>query len=224
MRTLIDLTGKKFGRLTVKHEAERKKNPSGCIQRYWLCECECGKIRKVQQGSLTYGTIKSCGCFSAEMARARCTTHGRYGTPLYVVWINMRNRCHNPKNHGFKNYGGRGIKVMFTCFEDFQEWALKAGYRKGLSIDRIDNDGPYSRDNCRWATQEQQVRNTRRQKRFWAISPIGRFFGGTVIVDFARRHDLAQQVIGRCLKGQFRQHKGWRFYYADGSLLAQKSG
>ena len=156
MPSLIDLRGELFGRLTV---LERTSDRSHGAQ--WICKCDCGAQTVVLSYNLRSGHTRSCGCFSRE----RSTDHGYYGTRTYEVWFRMKSRCDDKKSPQYPDYGGRGIAYdpRWTSFEAFLE---DMGERPpGLSIDRMDNDGNYTKENCRWATQKEQSRNKRNNRR-----------------------------------------------------------
>lgn len=135
-------------------------------RRKYLCRCDCGTERLLGPTDFVQSRTKSCGCLNAEVSRERATKHGRRFTKLNAVWANMRARCTNPKHIGWVRYGGRGITVCeeWDDFTVFREWALDAGYVEDADyrqeVDRIDNDGPYSPDNCRVVSPKKNRQNT----------------------------------------------------------------
>ena len=155
---MIDMTGKKYGRLTaIKLDHKDKRNEC-----YWLCKCDCGNTTIVSGYKLRTGHTRSCGCYREEKRGDRHRSHGMTDTKLYTIWRNMKARCHNPKNDMYHRYGARGIKVCDewrNSFNTFMEWANKAGYSEGLSIERVDIDKGYNPENCRWITKKEQYLN-----------------------------------------------------------------
>lgn len=159
-----DITGQKFGRLTVVKRAGTKDNRA-----MWLCRCECGNELIVEGHKLRSGNTKSCGCYQRDIARETQTKHNGSNSRLYGVWNGMVQRCTNKNNCSYKRYGARGIKVCDEWFDfgTFQEWALANGYnpnakRNECTLDRINNNGNYQPDNCRWIDIKKQCQNTRR--------------------------------------------------------------
>lgn len=160
---MVDITGAKFNRLTAIECVGTNKNR----EKMWKCECECGNISIVRLSALKYGLTKSCGCLQRENVRKANTKHGMYNTRIYKIWEDMHNRCYHKSYHAYKHYGGRGISICKEWWHNFQafyEWAMANGYRDDLSIDRIDVNGNYSPDNCRWADQKTQIKNRRNLK------------------------------------------------------------
>lgn len=153
---LIDRTGEKYGRLVVVERAARSANPKDANAR-WLCKCECGKSTVAYGNDLKRGKVVSCGCWNAE----KRVTHGMSRTHVNSVWRMMLDRCKNPNNRAYANYGGRGIQVC-DRWNDFVTFYTDMGHRPdGYQIDRIDNDGNYEPGNCRWSTPKQQQNNKR---------------------------------------------------------------
>lgn len=186
---LIDLTGQRFGRLVVVGISG--KNKYGEVM--WNCVCDCGNTKVALGGTLRHGHVRSCGCLALDR-------HGGTGTRLHQTWKSMKKRCYNPNNKGYRNYGGRGITVCDewrNSFEAFRDWALANGYRDGLSIDRIDPNGNYCPENCRWATDRQQANNRRVTKH---IVYGGRDYNGT---DFAALLGVHQSTVIRWLKAGY---------------------
>lgn len=160
----INLIGQRFGRLTVIQESTVRKGHSVA----WVCQCDCGQITKpLSSDLLRQGHIKSCGCYGKEIRSATHKTHGMSRTRLYSCYRDMLNRCFREKTSCFENYGGRGITVCDewrNSFEAFQKWALSNGYSDELTLDRVDPDGNYCPENCRWATDEEQGNNKRNNR------------------------------------------------------------
>lgn len=166
---LNDLTGKVFGRLSVLYRDNDSVTKSGRRHARWMCRCECGKLTSVNADALTSGRTVSCGCFRNELLSKRQKTHGDTSTRLYGVWSSMKSRCLNSSNAHYGEYGGRGITVCDEwkeSYESFKSWAVESGYELGKSIDRIDVNGNYEPENCRWVTSVAQANNRRSNRMF----------------------------------------------------------
>ncbi|MDQ7818705.1 MAG: hypothetical protein RDU14_16890 [Melioribacteraceae bacterium] len=158
---LEDLKKQKYGRLVIIREVAKDAIPNKRGGRLMECLCECGNIKVVALLHLGNEHTTSCGCY----AKTKGIIHGLRKHPLYTVWDNMKRRCSKPKASGYKDYGGRGIKVCNEWANDFKvfyDWAIANGWQKGLQIDRIDNDGHYEPSNCRFLTKKKNSQNQRR--------------------------------------------------------------
>ena len=157
-RPIIDMQGKRFGRLLVLEYAGKNR---------WKCLCDCGNVVYPIGSNLRSGDIRSCGCLRKEVSMARSKTHGKSGTRIHQIWKAMRARCRNKNNIEYKNYGARGIDLCkeWDNFENFYSWAQGNGYRDDLTIDRIDVNKGYSPDNCKWSTLKEQANNKRNSNR-----------------------------------------------------------
>lgn len=168
---LVDISGQRFGRLTVSEYVKTENRVS-----WWKCKCDCGNDIVTTVTKLRTGHTKSCGCLAAEYrknkpevvkrAKLANTTHGGTHDRLFRIWTSMRNRCSNPRNPAYTWYGGKGVKVCdeWNNYESFKAWSYANGYDDKAkihecSIDRIDPNGNYCPDNCRWADKKTQAEN-----------------------------------------------------------------
>ncbi len=191
MPHIKDMTNQYFGNLKVV--AFAGKNNRG--EATWKCVCSCGNETVVTGNKLRSGWTKSCGCLQERnRQRGIHKSHGMTNTKLYIIWQNMKRRCNDPNDIMFKNYGGRGIAVCnewLSGFEAFLRWANDNGYKEGLSIERIDVNGDYSPDNCKWISKKQQYLNRTDSHRITA-------FGKTqTIKEWADESGLKYDTIER---------------------------
>ena len=191
-----ELSGNRYGILTVQRFAYIKDNKS-----YWECLCDCGKIAFVPGNNLKSGNTKSCGCLRH---RKKTNAYARDNPRLHSIWAAMKARCYNKSVQNYFRYGGRGIKVCdeWLSFDQFYKWAISSGYKEDApfsecSIDRIDNNGDYSPENCRWVDYKTQAANTRRNRK---ITINGVTKNAT---DWEREYGLPYKTISN------RTRRGW---------------
>ena len=168
----IDLTGVKRNKLQVikLDHIDKRHN------KVWLCKCDCGNYTTAKTYQLNNGSKQSCGCAMKENMKKVATKHSLSRSRIYRIYTNMVVRCTNPNDIEYKNYGGRGIRICDEWVDDFMafnDWSMANGYKKNLTIDRIDNNGNYEPSNCRWIDMKTQQRN-RRSNRLITINGIER--------------------------------------------------
>lgn len=188
-----DLTGTRFGRLTVTGLSHTKKR-NRCTVACWTCLCGCGKTICVESNNLKSGNTSSCGCFRNEKSSERFKTHGRsHSAGAYNSWVLMKQRCYNPNCHDYPDYGGRGI-IVCERWSSFEHFIADMGEcPKYHSINRIKNDGNYEPSNCQWASSAIQSRNRRSNR--WIT-----FKGRTqVLQDWASEIGISASALSRRL-------------------------
>lgn len=189
---LRDLSGSRFENLVVLSRADDIILSSGRRKTAWLCICDCGRRTTVAAENLVTGHTRSCGCSARKHGYARKER-------LYAIWVGMRQRCRDKKAKNYPHYGGRGIAICpeWDDYAAFREWAVSAGYQDDLTIDRIDVNGNYCPENCRWATVKDQANNTTRNR---VITYRGEKMS---MSRWAERLGISYEAMNR------RIHRGW---------------
>lgn len=191
-----DLLNKRFGKLTVIELTKDRSHK----ERHWKCLCDCGNEHIAKSSSLVHGRAIQCRNCSMKQIAESNKKHGCEPKRLHEIYTNMKTRCHNPKYSLYHRYGGRGIKVCpewEESFSSFRSWALSSGYEDGLSLDRADNDGDYTPENCRWSTIVEQANNRRTNR---IISYKGE---SDTLANWARKIGMSYAVL------QARLNAGW---------------
>lgn len=167
-----NIIGNKYNKLTVLSFSHYHKQPNGDNKEYYVCLCDCGKQKIVRKDMLIYGGVKSCGCLLYEKSKENNKKHGLYKSRIYQIYYGMLQRCYNTKNIKYDVYGGRGISVCDNWkndFKNFYVWASNNGYNENLTLDRIDNDGNYCPENCRWTSKAVQSANRRPKSNSYGV-------------------------------------------------------
>lgn len=199
MGKYIDLADRRFGRLVVIRRAEDHIQSNGRHRAMWTCKCDCGKEVAVAGDNLRGGLTQSCGCLQKERASKTCAKHLSTDSRLYNVWSAMKRRCCNHTVPEYLLYGGRGISICDEWKDDFgcfQSWAIENGYnpkanRSECTIDRVDVNGDYSPENCRFVSQQEQMNNVRYNHRL-------EYNGEThTIAEWARLYNMSYSKLSQ---------------------------
>lgn len=197
-----DVKEMKFGRLTATGNIEYRQKSDGCKTPFIECVCSCGNRKFINYYSAKRGDTRSCGCLQQENRIKMATTHNGSKTRLYRIWRSLFERCNNPKCKEYKWYGAKGVKVCeewTNNFTAFRDWALSHGYSDDLTIDRINHNGNYEPDNCRWADWITQ-QNNRSSNRFYTHKGTTK-----TIAEWARGYGIPESNLIT------RMRKGWDF-------------
>lgn len=191
----LDLTGQVFGKLTAIRLGEPGVNTYGKPIRKWICKCDCGNETIVVASKLTGNHTSSCGCLQKEICGDMFRTHGLRKTSEYESWASMKDRCLNKNNKKFHLWGGRGITICDRWLNSFENFYADMGKKPdGCTLDRIDVNGNYEPENCRWATAKQQSNNLRTTKKYEAFGIVDTLSG------FAERLGCTRDAIKLRLK------------------------
>lgn len=197
MGKIHDLKCQRFGRLIVKDFVGLNKNRKAT----WDCLCDCGKKVTVVGTSLINGSTTSCGCYALKSKQERFKKHGLRNHDLYKTWLNIKARCYNPKNNHYKYYGERGIKMCDEWkdnFDNFFNWAINNGWKRGLSIERIDNNKQYEPQNCKWIDIGKQSQN--RTTNHYVADKNGNVY---TIAEISRKTNINAHTLYSC----YNKHK-----------------
>lgn len=197
MGKLQQLSGLKFGRYTVRSQAETRRGIA-----HWNCVCDCGNERVVNHYNMIKGKAQSCGCLRDEKFIKMVTKHSLVDHPLYQAYYDMRTRCYNPKSQRWNSYGERGIVVCDRWMEEGRGFLnfcedMQSTWERGLTIDRKEVNGNYNKENCQWSTKQAQARNKRNNRM------IETPWGTLCLQEAAERANLSRQTIDTRLK------RGW---------------
>jgi len=191
-----NIIGNRYGKLTVVELYGKDKHHN----QIYRCICDCGNEQFASAYRLKSASVKSCGCLKKEQPKKAFTTHGLRNHQLYIRWYKMKSRCNNPQDPRYKDYGGRGIRICSEWENDlrkFYEWSMTHGYSENLTLDRIDNDGDYTPDNCRWTDSYTQAANKRNNH---CITLNGQT---KILAEWCRIYNISPVcVVGRL-------HRGW---------------
>lgn len=198
MKKLEIKSGDKFGKLTIIKEVSPLRI-SNKPRRMFKCRCECGNEKDIQLAVLMNGHSTSCGCEQKRKASSSNLKHGLTNHPLYNVWKNIKKRCNYPNASEYQNYGGRGISICeewSNNFDNFYKWSISNGWSIGLSIDRIDTNGNYCPENCRWSTIKVQMNNM--TKNFY-IEYKGKTYTLTTLAEYLNiPYNIVRYRISKC--------------------------